>query len=55
MESVFGPQGHFELNFVRVNAAERFYIKLAGVSDPEMKRKIIGMKLHSPRSESFLS
>ena len=42
VEAVFGPQGGFELNFVRVNAQERFYIKLAGVTDPEMKRKIIG-------------
>lgn len=30
------------LNFVRVNAGERFLGKLAGVSDPERKRKIIG-------------
>lgn len=42
VEAVFGPKGNFELNFVRVNAQERFYIKLAGVTDPEMKRKIIG-------------
>ena len=42
MEQVFGPEGNYELNFVRVNAAERFYAKLAGVSEPEQKRKIIG-------------
>ncbi len=30
------------LNFVRVNAEERFLTKLAGVTDPERKRKIIG-------------
>ncbi len=30
------------LNFVRVNAGDRFLGKLAGVSDPEKKRKIIG-------------
>ncbi len=30
------------LNFVRVNAGERFLGKLAGVSEPEKKRKIIG-------------
>lgn len=30
------------LKFVRVNAKERFLTKLAGVSDPEKKRKIIG-------------
>ena len=32
----------WDLNFVRVNAEERFLTKLAGVSDPETKRKIIG-------------
>ena len=31
-----------KLNFVRVNAAERFLGDLAGVTDPERKRKIIG-------------
>lgn len=30
------------LNFVRVNAQQRFLGKLAGVTDPERKRKIIG-------------
>lgn len=32
----------FSLHVVRVNAAERFLGKLAGVTDPETKRKIIG-------------
>ncbi|MGO4937740.1 glutamine-hydrolyzing GMP synthase [Fundicoccus sp. Sow4_H7] len=32
----------FGLNIIRVNAKERFFSKLAGVSDPEEKRKIIG-------------
>ena len=32
----------WDLNFVRVDAEERFLTKLAGVSDPEKKRKIIG-------------
>lgn len=32
----------FNMNFVRVNAEERFLGKLAGVTDPEKKRKIIG-------------
>lgn len=31
-----------EVNFVRVNAGERFLGKLAGVTEPERKRKIIG-------------
>ena len=42
VEAVFGPQGNYKLNFIRVNAQERFYGKLAGVSEPEQKRKIIG-------------
>lgn len=42
VESIFGPNGNYELNFIRVNAAERFYTKLAGVTEPEKKRKIIG-------------
>ena len=42
VEAVFGPNGNFDLNFVRVNAQHRFYVKLAGVTDPETKRKIIG-------------
>ena len=42
VEAVFGPQGQYDLNFVRVNAQQRFYGKLAGVTDPEQKRKIIG-------------
>jgi len=33
---------HFGLNLVYVDAEERFLTKLAGVSDPEQKRKIIG-------------
>lgn len=39
VEKAFGGR---ELNFVRVNAGERFLGKLAGVDDPETKRKIIG-------------
>ena len=42
VEEVFGTQGIYELNFIRVNAQERFYNKLSGVTEPEMKRKIIG-------------
>ena len=42
VEEVFGPQGEFDLNFIRVNAADRYYAKLAGVTEPEKKRKIIG-------------
>ena len=42
VESVFGSNGQFDLNFIRVNAQERYYNKLAGVTEPEQKRKIIG-------------
>lgn len=42
VEEVFGPNGSYDLNFIRVNAQERFYAKLAGVTEPEKKRKIIG-------------
>ena len=42
VEAVFGKNGNYNLNFVRVNAQERFYSKLKGVTDPEVKRKIIG-------------
>lgn len=42
VEAIFGPEGKFDLNFVRVNAQERYYAKLAGVTEPEKKRKIIG-------------
>jgi GMP synthase (glutamine-hydrolysing) len=40
VEKVFSEQ--FHMNFIRINAQERFLGKLAGVSDPERKRKIIG-------------
>ena len=42
VDSVFGPEGPYDLNFVHVDASERFYEKLKGVTDPEKKRKIIG-------------
>ena len=42
VEEIFGVNGSFDLNFVRVNAQERYYEKLAGVKEPESKRKIIG-------------
>ncbi len=40
VEKIFTEQ--FDVNFIRVNVQERFYDRLAGVSDPETKRKIIG-------------
>ena len=40
VEKIFREQ--YDINLIRVNAKERFLAKLAGVSDPEQKRKIIG-------------
>jgi GMP synthase (glutamine-hydrolysing) len=40
VEQVFRNQ--FDINLIRVNAQERFLSRLAGVSDPEIKRKRIG-------------
>lgn len=40
VERVFKEQ--FEMNLIRVNAQKRFLDKLAGVTDSERKRKIIG-------------
>lgn len=34
--------GKFDMNVIKIDARERFMSKLAGVSDPEQKRKIIG-------------
>lgn len=42
VEAVFGPDGPYDLNFIRVNARERYFKKLAGIEEPERKRKIIG-------------
>lgn len=42
VEEVFGPNGEYDLNFIRVNVQQRFYDKLAGIDEPEQKRKIIG-------------
>ena len=39
VEQAFANSG---MNFIRVDAEKRFLDKLAGVSDPEQKRKIIG-------------
>ena len=39
VEAVFK---NFDLNFVRVDASQRFLARLSGVTEPERKRKIIG-------------
>ncbi len=41
IESIFSKM---DLNFIRVNAKDRFLSKLAGISDPETKRKTIGLE-----------
>ena len=40
VEKIFRDQ--FDINLIRVNAKEQFLSKLAGITDPEAKRKIIG-------------
>lgn len=39
VEAAFAP---WDINFIRVDAESRFLLKLAGESEPERKRKIIG-------------
>lgn len=41
-EKVLEDYAHLGLNVIGVNAKDRFYRELAGVNDPEQKRKIIG-------------
>lgn len=41
-ENVLRDYEHLGLNVIGVNAREKFYSRLAGVTDPEEKRKIIG-------------
>lgn len=40
VEKIFKEQ--FHMNLIRVNAQKRFFERLAGISEPEKKRKIIG-------------
>ena len=40
VEEIF--RNKFDINLIRVNTKEQFLAKLAGVTDPEKKRKIIG-------------
>jgi GMP synthase (glutamine-hydrolysing) len=42
VEAIFNNADEFDMNFIRVDARERFLSKLKGVTDPEKKRKIIG-------------
>lgn len=43
VEAAFADKG---MNFVRVNAEDRFLAKLAGISEPEKKRKLIGRGIY---------
>ena len=36
----------FDMNFVRINAAEQFFFRLKGLTDPEDKRKAIGEEFY---------
>ena len=38
--------GLFDMNFVRVNAADQFFFALKGLTDPEDKRKAIGREFY---------
>ncbi len=42
MKEVFGSNGQFDLNFIRVNAQERYYGKTCRCFRTGKKRKIIG-------------
>ena len=39
VEAVFGPDGPYDLNFIRVNAQQRFYDKLKGVDGAGAEEK----------------
>ncbi len=42
VKAVFGPGGSFDLTFRPVDASDRFFRALRGVTEPEQKRRIIG-------------
>ena len=42
VKAIFGSDGKFDLNFIPVDAQDRFFTALKGTTDPEQKRKIIG-------------
>ncbi len=49
---------HLGVKVIRVNAAERYFAALAGVSDPEAKRKIIGglfVEIFDEESEKIIA
>jgi GMP synthase (glutamine-hydrolysing) len=48
-------RSHFEVDLIHVKAADRFLEKLAGVDDPEEKRRIIGTEFIRVFEEAALS
>ena len=46
VEAVFGKGGSFDINFIRVNAQQRYYDKLAGVTEPEAEEKDHRRRIH---------
>jgi len=42
VSEVFGSNGDYDLNFIKIDAKKRYYDKLKGIIEPEEKRKIIG-------------
>ena len=54
VSAIFGKEGQFDLNFVRVDAAERFYAKLAGVTEYSKKSQRRSVQLISLRRERFI-
>ncbi len=42
VEATFAPSNALNLNLVTVDARQEFYANLAGIEDPEAKRKVIG-------------
>ena len=54
VEAVFGPDGPYDLNFIRVNAQQRFYDKL-DYGIPNSKPALRTSSLNNKRSGSMIS
>ena len=61
VEAVFGPEGPYDLNFIRVNAQQRYYDKLKGVEEPEKnvkssaKNSSVSLRKKQRKSEKWIS
>ena len=54
VEAVFGPTGPYNLNFIRVNAQERFYGKLKGVDrtrEQNVKSSVKNLFVYSKKKQ----